>query len=95
MKQCELHSKTEGTSEWEEIIAPFDCSYYAICGTQAGQQFDKCSDTEDANTAVLGLTVHSVMAPPIDPGLPGPRWRAGDPITYVRSSSPLNLYFLK
>jgi hypothetical protein len=92
--QCEHHDKTIGSGQWEDVVAPFDCSYYSIVGP-AGAAFDKCCDKSDASKSVTGLTSHVVSAPPSNQSLPGSRWKQGEVITYVRSSVPLNLYFLK
>lgn len=89
---CEQHAVTQGSGQWEDVVAPFDCSYYTITAP-AGTLFDKCSDSSDPTTEISGLSQHAVLAPPI--GRIGQRWASGETITYVRSSSPLNLYFLK
>lgn len=90
--KCETHAKTSGSGQWEEVIAPFDCSYYTITAP-AGTLFDKCSDTGDPTTVISNLSSHAVLAPPI--GRIGQRWASGEVVTYVRSSNPLSLYFLK
>jgi hypothetical protein len=87
-----MHAKTKGDGTWEEVVAPFDCSYYTI-GSYAPGSFDKCSDPKDSGSCVSGLAQHVVMSAPI--GARGQRWDAGEIITYVRSSAPLNLYFLR
>ena len=92
--QCEHHDKTTGNGQWEEVLAPFDCSYYSIV-SPAGATFDKCCDQNNADTIVQGLTSHIVSSPPMNQSLPGPRWRKGEIVTFVRSSVRLNLYFLK
>ena len=89
--KCEHHAKTKGDGTWEEIVAPFACSYYAI--DPGAQTFDKCCNPEDPSTFVTGLRNHSVTAPPL--GLVGQRWDGGEVITYVRSGSPLNVYILR
>lgn len=88
----EWHAQTKGNGEWEPIWAPFACSYYSISTVGNTVPFDKCSDPEDASTLVTGLTAFQVNAPRATQLC---RWDQGDVITYVRSSSPLNLYFLK
>jgi hypothetical protein len=84
----ESHSKTEGTGDWEPIVAPFPCTYYAIYGK--GVLFDKCSDPDDGDTCLPQISDFMIIAPPLRF-----RWNAGDVITYVRSASPLCLYFLR
>jgi len=93
MSPCaeERHAKTKGNSSWEEICAPIDCSFYSINISAPGQTFDKASDTQDSDQQVLGMTNFSVMGASHG----SHRWNQGELITYVRSSSPLNLYFLK
>jgi len=101
MPTSERHWKTAGDGNWEPIYAPFDCSYYSIAGPIANLQqvfFDKCSDPEDDTSCVPGLTQFSVTAPPlmlsgVDP--PSHRWKKGEVITYVKSSSPLSVYVLR
>ena len=95
MSQCEHHSKTRGDGTWEKVVAPFDCSYYSIGVGGSISQFEKCCTPDDSESIVSGLTIHSVTAPPINSSLPGARWKEGEVITYVRSSSPIPLYFLK
>lgn len=93
----ERHTKTLGNGTWERVVALLDCSYYAINVQSVGDSFDKCCNPNDESTWQLGISQHAVLAPPV--GQPrsesGQRWDSGDIITWVRSSSPLNLYFLK
>ena len=86
----ECHAKTEGTGDWEQVVAPIDCNYYAIYAP-TGQLFDKCGDPNDANTELGGQSQFVIIAPVRHET----RWNKGAVITWVRSSQPLNLYFLK
>jgi hypothetical protein len=94
----ERHAKTEGTGDWEPIISPGSCSYYSIYGRSVDEQgnvsqikFDKCSDPGDPDTCLEKITEFDCVAQPSREW----RWNKGDVITYVRSSSPLELYFLR
>ncbi len=89
----EAHGKTEGTGEWEEVIAPISCSYYAI-SDQDGPAWQKCSDPEDTTACRSFVSGGSfaVTAPPCETAW---RWNKGDIVTWVKSSSPLSLYFLR
>lgn len=90
---CEAHGKTGGTGDWEQVIAPIDCNYYAISDPD-GPAWQKSSDTEDANACRSFATGSSfaITAPHCGGGH---RWNKGAVITWVKSSSPLSLYFLR
>lgn len=85
----EAHRKTQGTGQWEEVHAPIDCSYYQIVDPN-GNSFEKCSDPEDASTCTT-RNGFSIIAPAKEDW----RWNHGDLITYVKSNTPLDLYFLR
>lgn len=85
----EWHCKTLGNGEWEPVVAPIACSYYTIAGRTV--VFDKCSDPENEKSYVLGIDSFSVSSQPTNDF----RWNRGEVITYVRSASPLHLFFLR
>lgn len=90
----EWHSKTAGSGEWEELLAPIDCNYYSI----SGGAFEKCSDPDDTSTREDFAMDQSfaIRSPYIThSSLHEVRWKAGDHITWVKSASPLDLYFLR
>ena len=89
METLEAHRKTAGSGEWEEVIAPIDCSYYQIVDPN-GANFLKCSDKDNLSSC-NSRAGFAVTAPPTKEW----RWNKGDHITYVKSNSPLDLYFLR
>jgi hypothetical protein len=89
----EWHSKTAGDGTWESIRAPIDCCYYQVA---PGVAFCKCSDKDDVDTsrafdAGEGFTI---LAPATSFPF-GIRWKQGEHITWIKSSAPLDLYFLR
>jgi hypothetical protein len=87
----EWHAKTLGTSVWEEVTAPIDCSYYQIVHPNNDGTFQKCSNPEDASTVSSRGGGFAITAPPSGEF----RWNKGDRITWVKSDVPLDLYFLR
>ena len=87
---CEAHGKTLGNGQWEEVIAPIDCSYYQIVRSDNGT-FEKCSDPDDVNS-ISTRNGFAIVAPPPRREW---RWNKGERITWVKSSVPLDLYFLR
>ena len=89
----ERHGKTEGTGDWEEVIAPIDCSYYAI-SDKDGPEWWKCSEPNDPDSCRHYPAGDSfvVTAPHVGAGS---RWNQNAHVTWVKSSMPLDLYFLK
>jgi len=90
---CEAHGKTEGTGNWEAILAPIDCNYYAI-SDQDGPTWQKCSDPQNADTSRNFAAGESFVVSSPHCGS-GSRWFKGGSVTWVKSSSPLSLYFLR
>ena len=86
----EWHAKSQGTGEWEDIVAAIDCNYYQILDPANGS-FEKCSDPADASTSTTRTGGFAVIAPPHGEW----RWNKGEHITWVKSSGALDLYFLR
>ena len=91
---CEAHGRTEGTGDWEPVIASISCNYYAISDPD-GPAWQKSSNPEDVNAcrSFPAGSSFAITAPHFSET--GWRWNKGDVITWVKSSSPLSLYFLR
>ena len=94
----EWHSSTQGNGNWEAVVAPIDCNYYSIDAGDDGSRnplyFTKASDPDDATTQWTGNWWSTTPSRGASVGA-GIRWKQGETITYVQSSRPVRLYFLR